>query len=116
MGKSAVLLLLIGLAVGLWLGFNPATHRDLVRWWDRTTAAQARNHTTATPSAAISLRQLDRSISRWFRTAARPQSSPPEKSSPSPTWSQVVGTLQAFWHALEQVWVRFLLSLGIKRI
>ncbi len=114
MGKSAVLLLLIGLAVGLWLGFNPTTHRDLVRWWDRTTAAQARNRET--PSATVSLRQLDRSINRWFRTAARPQSSPPEKSSPAPTWNQVVATLQAFWHAVEQVWVRFLLSLGIKRI
>ncbi len=114
MGKSAVLLLLIGLAVGLWLGFNPATHRDLVRWWDRTTAAQTRNHTAATPSAAISLRQLDRSISRWFRTATQPQSPPREKSSPAPSSNQVVALLQAFWHALEQAWARLLVSLGIR--
>ncbi len=112
MGKSAVLLLLAGLALGLWLGFNPTTHRDLVRWWDRTTASQAR--TRETPTAAISLRTLDRSINRWFRTAARPQSPTPERSSPAPTGNQILATLQTFWHALQQAWARFLLSLGIK--
>jgi hypothetical protein len=113
MGKSALLLILVGLVVGLWLGFNPTTHRELVRWWDRTTAAsQAR--ASGTPSADVSLRQLDRRIARWFRTETRPPSTPPASSSPVPTGNEILSTLQAFWHALEQVWVRFLLNLGIK--
>ncbi len=112
MGRYAVLLLLVGLAVGLWLGFNPATHRALVRWWDRTNASEAR--TRETPTATISLTQIDRSINRWFRTATQPQSPPREKSSPAPSSNQVVSLLQAFWHALEQAWARLLVSLGIK--
>ncbi len=114
MGRSALLLLLVGLAVGLWLGFNPTTHRDLVRWWDRTTAGQAR--ASETPSAAVSLRQIDRSITRWFRTTTRPQSAVPEKSSPAPTWNAVVAMLQALWHTIEQAWARFLLNLGIRHV
>ncbi len=112
MGRYAVLFLLVGLAVGLWLGFNPTTHRDLVRWWDRTNATQARNRET--PTATISLNQLDRSINRWFRTATQPQSAPREKSSPAPSSNQIVALLQTFWHALEQAWARLLVSLGIR--
>ncbi len=114
MGKSAVLLVLIGLAVGLWLGFNPTTHRELVRWWEHTTASQAR--TRETPTAAINLRQLDRSITRWFRTEARPQSTTPERSNPVPSSNEIVATLQAFLRALEQIWVQFLLKLGIRHV
>jgi hypothetical protein len=114
MGKSAVLLVLLGLVVGLWLGFNPTTHRELARWWDHTAAPAA--HTSGTPTADVNLRQLDRRITRWFRTEARPQSTPPAASSPVPSSNEIVATLQAFWHALEQVWVRLLQTLGIKRL
>jgi hypothetical protein len=116
MGRSAILLVLIGLVVGLWLGFNPTTHRELVRWWNHTTTSQVRS--TATQTGTISLRQLDRRINRWFRTEARPQrqGTPPAAASPVPTGNEIAATLQAFWRALEQVWVRFLLNLGIKHI
>ncbi len=114
MGKYGVLLVLIGLVVGLWLGFNPTTHRELVRWWDRTTAGERR--AGAGQTATIDLRQLNRRIDRWFRTETRPQSTPPAASSPVPTGNEITATLLAFWHALQQVWVRFLLTLGIKHV
>lgn len=114
MGRSAVLLVLIGLVVGLWLGFNPSTHRALVRWWDHTSMGQARAAETQT--GTVDLRQLDRRITRWFRTEARPQSTPPASKNPVPTGNEISSTLQAFWHALEQIWVRLLLNLGIKRL
>jgi len=111
MGKSAVLLLLVGLAVGLWLGFNPTTHRELARWWTRTANTQASER----PSSDVNLHQLDRRLTQWLRTGARPADQPPAQKSPVPTGAQISTTLQAFWHALEQIWVRFLLRLGISQ-
>ena len=67
MGKLAALLLIAGLALGLWLGFNPTTHKDLIKFWDRarTSPAQAQRGT------AVDLRQLDSKVSIWFRTSTR---------------------------------------------
>jgi hypothetical protein len=112
MGRSAILLALLGLAVGLWLGFNPTTHRELNRWWTRTTAGQA----SAGPSSAANLRQLDRRLNQFLRTQPRPASQPQAASSPVPTARQISATLQAFWHALQQIWARLLMKLDISRV
>ncbi len=40
MSKIApILLLVVGLAVGLWLGLNPRTHQQIVQSWDHARAA-----------------------------------------------------------------------------
>ena len=111
MGKSAILLILVGLAAGLWLGFNPTTHRDIQRWWTRTAAGQE----TVRPSAAVNLRQLDRRFTLWLRTASRPENPPAASSSPAPTGTQISATVQAFFNALQRLWLQFLLKLGISR-
>lgn len=108
MGRSAILLALAGLALGLWLGFNPVTHREIVRWWERTSAGQSRER----PSTGLSLHRLDRGLTQWFRTAPRP-ASPPAESNTAPTGRQIGATLQAFWQALQQLWLEFMLKLGI---
>lgn len=111
MGKSAILLIMAGLALGLWLGFNPTTHRALVRWWNHTaTAQQAEN-----PSGAGNLRQLDRGLAQWFRAERRPAAPPPAESNPVPSGAQISATLQAFWRALQEIGIRFLMRLGISR-
>ena len=109
MARSAVLFVLVGLAVGLWLGFNPTTHRDLERWWARNTTRQ----TAGTPGAALSLRQVDRRVTAWFRSAARPSNPPPAQTNSVPNWHQVSTTLQDFVRALQQIWLEFQVKLGI---
>ena len=70
MSKFAVLFLLVGLAIGLWLGFNPQTHRQLTRFWNRTTTSQSSER----PKASVDARQWDQTVNRWLRstTKARP--------------------------------------------
>ncbi len=101
MGRIAVLFVLAGLAVGLWLGFNPSTHRELVRLWDNATVSQARTRRTTT---VFSLRQLDQSVARLFRSTPRAGVTPRTEPSTSTAWNQFVALLQSFWHALERIW------------
>lgn len=100
MGRIAVLFVLAGLAVGLWLGFNPSTHRELVRLWDNATVSQAHRRSTT----VFSLRQLDASVARLFRSAPRTRETPRTEPSMSTAWNQFVALLQSFWHALERIW------------
>lgn len=107
MRNYSLLLILAGLAVGLFLGFNPTTHRDLVRWWDSTAAKQGQAQRTP---AVISLRQFDSSVARLFRTSPRPQSSTRSEPATLPGWSQIVAALQTLWHSLQRIWLSLVAS------
>ncbi len=99
--RYAILFLLVGLGLGLWLGFNPAAHRDVVRWWDRTRS----NETSSTIPSALNTRQLDRSLSRFLRFTPRPQPVPKSEPSTVPTGTQISTELQALWNALQRIWL-----------
>ena len=103
MSKLPWLLLIAGLATGLWLGFNPTTHRELVRFWNNATKT---SETHARPIGSLDLRQLDRKVNGWFRSTARVQAQPLRPSS-LPIWKQVSAGLEAFWNAIQ----RFLASM-----
>ncbi len=102
MQKYGLLLLIAGLAIGLWLGFNPAAHREVVRLWREATVSQARGKPT---SAQLSIRRLDTQIARLFRTTPRAQVTTRSQPNTVPGWSQIVAMLQAFWHALQRIWL-----------
>ena len=102
MGKMALLLALAGLALGLWLGFNPASHRALVRLWDRTSLSRA--HSGA--QALVSVRQWNSRVSRWMRSSPRPLAEPKSPPIRLYTATQISSAWQAFWHALEGIWLR----------
>lgn len=110
MGRTGLLFLLIGLAAGLWLGFNPTTHRDLVRWWNREVASEA----SGKPVAGLSARQLNSRLARSLRSSPQPLAQPEAQRNTVPTWNQIVAELHAFWLALEQVWLNFLAQLHIR--
>jgi hypothetical protein len=106
MGKSAVLLLIAGLAVGLWLGFNPTTHKDLVKFWDSTKASQVQ----AKPSADVNLRNIDTKVALWFRTATKTTAPKSQPTSPAVS-NQISAAWKAFWSALQKLWMNFLASI-----
>jgi hypothetical protein len=106
--RFAILFLLVGLAIGLWLGFNPAAHRDVVRWWDRTSRTEA----SASVPSAISSRQLNRSLSRLLRSTPRSQPAAPQPDHGTvPTGNQISTELQALWNALQRIWLDFIARL-----
>jgi hypothetical protein len=89
----------------LWLGFNPETHKELVRLWNSTTVSQA--HGRSSP-ALISLRQLDARVARFFRSAPRVQAEPKSQPETPSVWTQISAALQALWRALERIWLSIL--------
>lgn len=101
MGKYGLLLLIAGLVIGLWLGFNPAAHREVLRLWHEATVSQARTQ----PSAEVSIRTLDTQIARLFRISPRAQVTRRSQPNAAPVWNQIVAMLQAFWHALQRIWL-----------
>ena len=99
--RYAILFLLIGLGIGLGLGFNPAAHRDTVRWWNRV----QRNERASTVPGALAANgnQLNRRLSRSLRPTSKLQ--PAAGSGTVPTAPQISTELQAFWNALQRIWL-----------
>ena len=99
MSKSTgVVLLLLGLAVGLFLGFNAKAHQATVRDWDRLSSAVAHVRVTAaarpkTPAVSI-----------------KPSSLPP--ISASSTWKQMSAAVETLWRSVDKLWVRVTASIG----
>ncbi len=111
MRMSGLLLLLVGLAIGLYLGFNPAAHRDLVRWWDRETAASRSEHSGQT---GFSVGRLNSQLARSLRTSPKPLAEPGAQTNTVPTSNQIGDELHAFWLALERLWLSFLAQLHLR--
>ncbi len=97
MSKFGVLFLLIGLAIGLFLGFNPATHRDLVREWNRARIGQASGSPSLTTTVV-------RRAGRFLRSSPKVQAEP----TPVPSGTQIQAELQALWNALRQLGLNFI--------
>ncbi len=109
MGKFGLLFLVIGLAVGLWLGFNPTTHRDLVRWWGREVAREA----SATPVAGLTVRNFNSRLARSLRSSPQPLAQPSAQRNTVPTWNQILAELHTFWLELERIWLNILAQFHI---
>ena len=107
MRMSAFLFLLIGLAVGLYLGFNPTTRRDLTRWWNRETASQVdgKAHT------GFTIGRLNSQLNRSLQSSPKPLAQTGAERSTVPTATQIGSELHAFWLALERIWLNFLAQL-----
>lgn len=105
MSKTAgILLLALGLAVGLWLGFNPKAHQETVRDWDRATAAVAHVRLTSEAKPRAPQPPVVKSL---------PGSLP--KVATSAAWKQVSAAFETLWHSVQSLWVRVTASIGNTR-
>jgi hypothetical protein len=91
MFRTAVFLLFLGLALGLWLGFNPRAHSEMVRSWDQMRAAYVRFKDSASLA-----------IHNW--SAGSKASQPSGSSSLDSAWKQLSADLAAVWHSVENLW------------
>lgn len=97
--KSAGLLLLLGLALGLWLGFNPQAHGKVVQNWNNTKASLVRLETN-----------FSTTISAWtMRTKAQAQVGQKTVSGittkPFATaWQQFVSAGGTFLQSMQKIW------------
>ena len=101
---AGVLLMLLGLAVGLWLGFNPKAHQETVRNWDRATSAIAQVQLPSTAGARAPQPPA---------ATTKPSSLP--QVSVSDAWKQVSAAFDTLWHSVQNLWVRVTANIGNTR-
>jgi hypothetical protein len=100
---TAVLLVLAGLAVGLWLGFNPRAHQETIQTWDRTRAAIVHAQTTTTVKVGATKPTA----------AAKPTTS--TQPTASITWKQITTAFDVFWLSLQKLWLNVSARIGTIR-
>lgn len=96
MFKFAGLLLLLGLAVGLWLGFNPQAHREALQSWDGAKAVSVNIQT-----------QVSAKLHEWTGQSGSQEQSAPN-SAPRPTetaWGQLTSILHTLWSSIQRFWL-----------
>ncbi len=91
---APVLLVLVGLAVGLWLGFNPHAHQQVVQDWDR--ARLAFIHATASLHLSSKVALAPKSTTRVEPITTSPSANAALKQITT-AFQSLVSSLQRLW-------------------
>ena len=126
MARSAVLLLIVGLAVGLWLGFNPQAHQQTVQQWDniKSSFLKIKSGTAVkAPSLNISntsttqVSSKSKSKSKNTSQAQQPVAQQPTTQQPAPSfdWKQITTAFAPILNALQSIWANITAKLSIAK-
>jgi hypothetical protein len=106
MAKSAVFLLIIGLAAGLWLGFNPQAHQQTVQKWDSIKSAAVK----LMAESNVKIQGVNSHVTTSLQNSPRLKSTPQSQPDISLAWKQVSNAFQAAWISMQ----RFLANVTAK--
>lgn len=124
MVKSAVLLLVLGLAAGLWLGFNPQAHQQTIQKWDSVKSeylrimagvnlkTQGLNSTQATSSVQTHSKSRSKSAPA---TASQPQSQPVISTDWNQISTQVSTAFETAWNSVQGFWANISAKISTAR-
>ncbi len=99
------LLLLLGLGIGLWLGFNPQAHRKMLQNWNEAKASYMRvqaqisskfDDWTAQPG--LQRQSTSSAAPKWIRTA----------------WQQLGSIFNTIWSSVQRIWLSLSSNLGLR--
>ena len=98
MFRFAVLLLIVGLAVGLWLGFNPQAHQQTIQKWDSVKSAYLKFMT----DAYAKIQGLNSHVSTSLQTNPRSKVVTPSQQTATEAWKQVTTAFDSFWSSMQR--------------
>ncbi len=101
---GTVLLVIAGLAVGLWLGFNPRAHQEVIHSWDQAQTAIAHMKFNSTANVRVAQPPTART---------KPSSTPP--ATVSITWKQVTTAFDDLWLSMQRLWLNVSARIGLTR-
>ncbi len=109
MAKSAVLLLIVGFALGVWLGFNPQAHKQVVDTWNNAKAFFVNMQAQVSGKAGSN------------SAASQPNAQGQAKSNPgvqtaSVVWRQISSMLATVWNSLQRIWFQIRADLNLKKL
>lgn len=96
MFRSAGFLLLIGLAIGLFLGFNPQAHQATIQKWDSLHSSYLKFMSNATAKAQGLNSHITSTTQTGSRTTGQPQISVPS------SWKQVSAVFENLWESVQR--------------
>ncbi len=99
MFKVTALLIILGMALGLWLGFNPQMHAKVVQSWDRTKVFFAKLGTnfSATANSWTSQTKVRAQVGQKSTASLSSRSF-------STAWKQFVSAWSTFMESLQKIW------------
>ncbi len=96
------LLLLLGLGIGLWLGFNPQAHQKMLQNWEQAKSGYLRMQAQATTKlngltvqVGSSKQSASSSTPTWINTA----------------WQQLASIFNTIWSSVRRFWLS--ISVGL---
>jgi len=110
MARSGVLLLILGLAVGLWLGFDPQAHQQTVQQWDSiktsftNTTAQTNLKLPSVSSNTTTTTTTSNKKGSKSSSSTSTTSSSPGQPSFSLDWNRVTTAFHDIWTSLQRTW------------
>jgi hypothetical protein len=100
--KAAVLLFVLGIALGLWLGFNPMMHEKVVQNWDHAMTflgdLGANISTTIGAWTSRARTQVQVGQKTVSKVNAKPFANAWQQFAAA--WSTFIDSLQRIWHEL----------------
>ncbi len=111
MAKSVVLFLMLGLAIGLWLGFNPQAHSQTIQKWDsvKTAYLKIKAETTA------KIQGLNSHLTLSLPSSPKSSSAPPSQPAVSSAWKQVSTAFEVIWSSMQKFWTNATAKIGTTR-
>jgi hypothetical protein len=97
MARSAVLLLILGLAAGLWLGFNPQAHQQTIQKWDSVKSSYVKFMAGTTAK----IQGMNTGINTSLQTSPRVKLAPQSQPNVSQVWRQVSAAFETAWNSMK---------------
>ncbi len=111
MARSAVFLLLIGFALGAWLGFNPHAHQQVVNEWGRTQSFFMNLRSQVAGSSIGLTTQIGTQTGTQTQAKSKPAAQPN-----SVIARQISSMLATLWNALQHLWVQIRADLNLRKL
>jgi len=111
MFKSTALLLVLGIALGLWVGFNPQAHKKVVQSWDNTKTFFARLETNVSGTISAWTIQTKSQAQVGKKTVASITTKPFAAA-----WQQFVSAGGTFLQSMQRIWLELMTNLSVKKL
>jgi len=108
--RSTVLLFVLGIALGLWFGFNPQMHKKVVQSWDDTKTFFAKLETNVSGTISAWTMQTKAQAQVGKKTVASVTAKPLTSA-----WQQFVSAGGTFLQSMQKIWLELMTNLNLKK-
>ncbi len=113
MFRSVVVTLVLGLALGLWIGFNPQMHQKAVQLWENSRASFLKMETQVSTKISTATQGW---TSRLQLQHSQTQSKPTSTSQPfafTLSWRQVSSVFTSWWSSIQKFFLHIKASMHL---